>query len=99
MAVFYETDPASQSHLETASGEMALETGFLTSSWDPAVPSCSSVRSRRRSLFRFVFCFLKALKRCVTCCTVIKTFLCLFGFGSWFTLSCSWKMPSKDVGR
>lgn len=71
-----------QSHPETASGEMALGTAFLTSSQDPAVPSCCSVRSGRRSLFWFVFCFLKALKRCVTCCSVIKAFLHLFGFGS-----------------
>lgn len=98
MAVFYEMDPASQSHLETASGEMALETGFVTSSQDPTVPSCYSVMSGRRSLFWFMFCFLKALKRCVTCCRAIKAFLRLFDFGSWFTVSCSWKMPSKDAG-
>lgn len=60
---------------------------------------CLHVRSGRRSLFWFVFCFLKALKRCVTCCSVITAFLHLFGFGSWLTVSCSWKMPSKDVGR
>lgn len=99
MAFFYEMDPSSQSHLEMTSGEMALETSLLTGSQDPSVPSCRSVMSGRRSLFSFVFCFLKALKRCVTCCSVITAFLCLFGFGRWFTVSCSWKMPSEDVGR
>lgn len=40
MAVFYEMDPSSQSHPEMTSGEMALETGLLTGSQDPSVPSC-----------------------------------------------------------
>ena len=77
---------------------MALETGCVTSSQDPAVPLGPSMRRGRRGLFCFVFCFLKALKRRVIYCSVIKAFLHLFDFGSQCAISFSWKMPSKGVG-
>lgn len=52
----------------------------------------------RQGLFCFVFCFLKALKRHVIYCSVIKAFLHLFDIGSRPVISFSWKMPSKGVG-
>lgn len=63
---------------------MASETSYVTSSQDPAVPSGPSVRRRRRGLFCFVFCFLKASKRPVIYCSIIKAFLHLFDFGIWY---------------
>lgn len=64
-------------------------------------PFCEEGEERlvlRQGLFCFVFCFLKALKRRVIYCNVIKTFLHLFDFGSRPVISFSWKMPSKGVG-
>lgn len=64
--------------------------------WKPALSPAARIQlclralprgAGGRGLFWFVFCSLKALKRRVICCSVIKAFLHLFDFGSWCAIS------------